>query len=684
MPEAETAAFKPGDIVHLTLSALVAPKDNPRKTREKSADPVLVGSIRSRGLLQNLGVRPSETTPGKFEVKYGARRLAALKALLKEGHFTKETTFPCRIASENPADWAEEQLAENVARLAMNPVDEFEAFARLEEQGLSVDEIAARFGADPRAVRQRLALGQAAPCVRKALRDEEITLEIAKLFAGCPDVARQERIFRSLAKNGSFSAYSVKRALHEGTLESTDNLVRFVGIDAYKAAGGAFEDDLFNGETRLLDVELVHRLRDEKLAREVERLSAEGWSWVEAHEGYSHQLTNGYDRLYGARIAKTPEEESEIKTLENEMEAFEQGDEDAMTDEDWDRYEAIEARLDALRTEGRAFTVDQKSVSGCILYPRGEGIERHEGLIRKEDRKKVAALRKEKAERAGDAGGAESEAEDFSGVDLEGEDDGAAGPEFGIGLTADLASFKAQALQAAIATEPKTAILAHQFILVRRVFNKEIGRWPSGCNESASAVLLRVGNGALGETIAAAMLDRREREIRTDIFAEGGWREAWAAFKALTDAERAGLVAFAFARTIEATTDRQAFMALVASELDLDIRAFWNPTAENFFARVRKDQLMAFLVETVGEAEAARLSGAGKAKKSELVQLCDGLISGKTPVPSSSAKDRIDAWAPAPMRFDPPPPADEDDFDGDDDGLNDSADNAVMGDADDE
>jgi hypothetical protein len=89
----------------------------------------------------------------------------------------------------------------------------------------------------------------------------------------------------------------------------------------------------------------------------------------------------------------------------------------------------------------------------------------------------------------------------------------------------------------------------------------------------------------------------------------------------------------------------------------------------------------------VGEAEAARLSGAGKAKKSELVDICDGLISGKTPA-QSSAKDRIDAWAPAPMRFEPPPPADEDDVDGasDDDGADDDdlTDGAVIDDADDE
>ncbi|MEO1280151.1 MAG: ParB N-terminal domain-containing protein [Pseudomonadota bacterium] len=658
------ADFTVGDIVHLTIGQLLMAKDNPRRGKEKEADPVLIGSIRSCGLLQNLGVRPSEKSTGKFEVKYGSRRHAALKALLKEGHFSKDDTFSCRIASADPADWEEEQIAENIARKAMNPVDEYEAFARLVIKGLTPEEIAVRFGADVRAVKQRLALGQAAPCVRKALRAEDITLDVAKIFAGCPDLARQERVFKEIAKNGHFGAHAVKRKLHEEALSDRDDIVKFVTLDAYKEAGGVTEVDLFDGETRLLNVELVYRLREKKLNRQAQRLTEEGWSWVEAHEGYSYQLTNGFDRLYGKLVEKTPDELAEIDAIEKEMEALNQEEGDGDDEAYWDRYESLEERLTDLQTGERVFSDDQKSVSGCILYPRGEGVEVVHGLVRKQDRKKVAALKKAQGPDAKEGG--DKLGDDYSGVDLEGEGDGSGGPEYGVGLSGDLSVFKAQTLQAAIAMDPATAILAHQFMLVYRIFKQPHYYWPSGCEFSAKPADLRVGNGDLGETTAAAILDRQEGAVRTDIFTAIDWHDAWAAFRTLSDTERGELVALAIARTIEPMSGSGSFMALVASELDIDPRAYWKPTADNFFARIKKDQMICFLEETVGAEEAKRLSKDGKAKKADLVDLCEGLINDNTPS-NAKARERLDQWLPAIMAFPAPERPEPDDWMDDED-----------------
>ena len=43
-----------GEIVHLPLSKLIMSRDNPRKSRARTPDDIMVASIRSRGLLQNL------------------------------------------------------------------------------------------------------------------------------------------------------------------------------------------------------------------------------------------------------------------------------------------------------------------------------------------------------------------------------------------------------------------------------------------------------------------------------------------------------------------------------------------------------------------------------------------------------------------------------------------------------
>jgi len=648
--------YKAGDTVFLPLSKLVLSKENPRNTKEKEHDPILTASIRSRGLLQNLGVRPSPSSEGKFEVRFGERRLKSLRYLTKVKHFEKDETFACKIVSSDDAEADEAALAENIARKNMNPVDEFEAFSRLEDKGLSVADIAERFGITEKQVQQRLALGNAAPCVRKALREGEISLDIAKLFAGCPDVARQERVFKAIDERGQFSAYYVKQMLHEGAVSASDDLVRFVTIDAYEAAGGAVEKDLFSDEVRLGDVELLYRVRDEKLQREVERLTGEGWSWVEAHEGYSYEIMNGFTRIYGAVVEKTEAEQAEIEQLGKELEALEQASpaEDEWSAEEWNRYEEAEARLSELRMIKRVFTTEQKAVAGCVIYPARDGVKVHEGLVRKADLKKARSLQSD------DSG---------EGASVPGDDDAARAGDagYGIGLKADLAAFKAQALQAALAGDPATAFLAHQFLLVFRIFAEIYRHFPKGSTMSASVADLRVANGSLGETAAAAALATIEKSLRADIFAGRGYTSAWKAFCALGKKDRDALVAFAFARTIEPMSGSGGFMGFIAHDMQVDVRKFWKPTGENFFARIRKDQLTAFLKDTVGSQEAARLTKDFKLKKSELVALCEDLIEGRALV-NPEARKILDAWAPSGMAFDEPPaPAsDEDDF-GDED-----------------
>ena len=60
----------------------------------------------------------------------------------------------------------------------------------------------------------------------------------------------------------------------------------------------------------------------------------------------------------------------------------------------------------------------------------------------------------------------------------------------------------------------------------------------------------------------------------------------------------------------------------------------------------------------MGGDVAAKLSNDFKAKKSELVDLCDGLIHDTTPV-DTKHRDALDDWAPAGMAFAAPEPDDD-------------------------
>jgi len=627
--------FTAGDTIDLPLSKLIMSKDNPRKTKEKGADPMLVASIRSRGLLQNLGVRPSAASAGKFEVRFGERRLKALRALEKEGHFGKAAVFACKILSEDEAEADEAALSENISRLNMNPVDEFEAFRKLESKGLSVADIALRFAITERQVAQRLALGDAAPCVRKALREGAISLDIAKLFAGCPDAAKQERVFRAIDEHGVFSPYAVKQRLYEGIATAKDDLARFVTLDAYEAAGGAVEKDLFSDEIRLLDSELLYRLRDQKLEREAERLKSDGWRWVEAHEAASHDVLSGFTRIYGAPVEKTSAQKKEIAALEAELEKLEAegaGDEE-WSDDQWDRFEKLEDRLAELRETERRFTPEQKAVAGCIVFPGRDGVCVREGLVRKEDAKTAKAIIAD--------GGDETCTKNDTPVD---------GPAYGAGLQRDLATFRAQALQAALAGDPATAVLAAQFILVRSIFADPYGALPAGSTLSASPADMRVAKGDLAETAAASVLTDIENRLPVARIAGGDLETSWAAFRELKWDKRDALVALAFARTVGPMDGAACFLEMLGCEMGADLRRYWTPTGENFFSRLKKDQLAAFCKECLGDIEAARLTKDFKLKKSDLVDLCDDLIAGRKPVPSD-ARVRLDAWTPDGMGF---------------------------------
>ena len=74
-------------------------------------------------------------------------------------------------------------------------------------------------------------------------------------------------------------------------MPSHDRRVRFVGLEAYEAAGGAVRRDLFEPEDGgfVQDVALLETLVRQKLESIADEVKAEGWNWTEA------RLSFGWD-----------------------------------------------------------------------------------------------------------------------------------------------------------------------------------------------------------------------------------------------------------------------------------------------------------------------------------------------------------------------------------------------------
>jgi len=163
----------------------------------------------------------------------------------------------------------------------MHPVDEFEAFAKLVDAGKTPEAIAKDYGLSAKSVKQSMALGRLAPEVREAWRKGDIDEDQAEAFTLETDLKRQATILKKIGKQSN--AWRVKSEIL-GESQEASGLVRLVGLDAYKAAGGATTEDLFTDvktpELIATDLKLLKKLADEKIAATIERLKAEGWKWV--------------------------------------------------------------------------------------------------------------------------------------------------------------------------------------------------------------------------------------------------------------------------------------------------------------------------------------------------------------------------------------------------------------------
>jgi len=165
---------------------------NPRRTFAGIDD--LAASIKNEGRIhQPLLVRPRVYAQGLarrtdglreegdeqdgYEVVFGHRRLRAAEAA-GLGH------VPCMVRAMTDNEARRAQIAENLQRQDVHPIEEAEGFQSLMDQhGVSADELAAQVGKSRSYVYGRLKLLQACPAVRMQCLDGKVGAEVALLIA---------------------------------------------------------------------------------------------------------------------------------------------------------------------------------------------------------------------------------------------------------------------------------------------------------------------------------------------------------------------------------------------------------------------------------------------------------------------------------------------------------------------
>lgn len=384
----------------IALNKLVTSPRNVRRKDRKADIEALAASIASRGLLQNLCVVATDND--RFEVDAGGRHLQALKLLAKTGVIAKDLPVACTLVAAE--EGREVSLVENVHRVAMDAMDEVDAFAALVADGLTPDEVANRFGQTRRHIDQRLALAGLSPKIKAAWKKGDVTLDAARAFCLVEDHAQQEAVFRSLGRPVTHAA-TVRARLMDGRVRASDRLAVFVGLDAYEAAGGKLLRDLFDTEAVFVDnPALLAQLAEDKLGGSRNHWLEEGWSWVEVHLGDGRGSGLSSTRLYPEWRDPTPEEQAELDRISAEIETLDAELDTSSVDDDprWSTRDDLEAAYEGIRQTGRCWTPEARQLSGVLLSVDRDGaVCAREGLVRAEDEKRADAFLKRR--QAGEA-----------------------------------------------------------------------------------------------------------------------------------------------------------------------------------------------------------------------------------------------------------------------------------------
>ena len=342
----------------------------------------------------------------------------------------------------------------------------------------------------------------------------------------------------------------------------SDRRARFVGIDAYRTAGGKISADLFADATLLHDTDLLDRLFAEKLETEAEAKEAE-WAWIEtlAEAWVPYGTAEKMARLYRVEGDLTEEQ------AERHDELAERAAAEALDEAGQAELDALQAVLDG------DFTDEQRRFGGWFLCVGQDGTIRMEGpYVRPEDRSAAieAGVLTGHAARQTENAKADAPKSPYSGA-----------------LVADLQAMRSAAVQGALLDKPELALDLLAYTLA--------ARWggPLAVRTDETPIRPATQTGFAPDPRLLGGEDEGEDE---DTPSDA---DPFDAFRAKGKKHRNAVLALALARSLK-YSDRDPIFATVEAETKAHVRQVWTPTAENFFARVSAGYLDALHLDLTG------------------------------------------------------------------------------------
>ncbi|WP_299593356.1 ParB/RepB/Spo0J family partition protein [uncultured Tateyamaria sp.] len=634
---AGTASLPEAELQMIPLNKLVISPKNVRKTpATEEQDAELYSSIKETGLKQNLLVHK---VGAKYHVHAGGRRLAALHKLADDKVIKPNHPVACSV--EDPDQAEDTSAAENMIRAAMHAADQFEAFAALRKKGRTEDQIASQFGITTDLVRRRLKLASVSPELMELFRAGEMSLDCVMAFTLTDDHARQIDAWEVVKQHYSPSPHSIRNHLTQQSYSGASKLALFVGIDAYKEAGGTVIEDLFSERDamHLEDPDLLEKLATEKLQGLADE-AAKTWKWAEACLDVDYDSFRPFGRVYPQPLDPDPELVAEKAKLE-ERHAVLEADYDEATwteelqeedDQIWKRLREIEAIEDA----NVAYTDADHKIAGCIVSIAHNGEPRVEsGLVRPEDIPESEPV-------TSDQTGEENDDDDAvatsgpsielpatmrqSNVPMNATD--AARKEQGIprALTDDLRATRHQIMRAHLAADYGTAYDTMLYAMVMSVLGAY--RSQSPLDLSLRPATTTASRETLKDTVAERMLEALKDGLNL------GWMEVKAPedfhqLSQLPDGDKQALfawcAAYALNQQLSNDSDANPVIEATGSRLSVDVAACWRPGADNYWGRVKKDHAVETAKTLIDDRWADDKAGLRKAEIAKAMEqaFCD-------------------------------------------------------------
>ncbi|MBX9485980.1 ParB/RepB/Spo0J family partition protein [Yersinia enterocolitica] len=555
----------------------------------------LANTIASIGLLQNLVAHDLEG--GQFGVAAGGRRLAALNMLVERGVYQADVPVAIKCVPEELAVAA--SMTENGERKEMHPAEQIVGFRTLADEGKTPAQIGDLLGYSSRHVQRGLKLASLAPALLEALAKDEITLEKCQILVLEDSQERQAQVWEQAQQvfGKSPQNYQLRNLITEQEVSIKNNKkFAFVGSDELAAAGAVVRTDLFSDENEgWIDRALLDRLTLEKLeAIAVAIQESEGWLWCAQQMdpiGNWGEDARQYKLMSEPTPVYTESEQSHIDTLTAALEDTE------TYDDENDIQQQIEDFESAVSIRG--WTAEQKAQSGVVVSFDGGDLTFQRGVILRGNIAQTETPQNNLAQISPTPKGLSAT------------------------LITSLSSERTLAVMAALVQNPTVALALHTHSMALKVF---FGQYASSVLKTSMDIkwhTLLSNAPASEEGEANRVLENLHNQWEARL--PENWQLDFSWLLTWDQAEVIALLTYCVGLSLDAVRCQAGMDGKVGGELvsvenalEFDLRDWWQPTKENYFGRISKEQMSEALTAIEKEAQATSVL---KMKKGDAAHL---------------------------------------------------------------